>query len=128
MFHFCYSKLQQRFVLKEEISFCKKEIESLLDNLGDLLKVFDQVNEKLQIPLPKPKHEVQFTKAENEMFNHCYKDFAEHLRRQTRLSFRFEKNKTCVFSVNKLERHGDQFTLTEVDNLGYHEIKNLYKN
>ena len=34
VFHFCDSKLQQRFILKEEVSISKKEIESLLDSLG----------------------------------------------------------------------------------------------
>ena len=41
VFHFCDSKLQQRFILKEEVSISKKEIESLLDSLGEFLKVFD---------------------------------------------------------------------------------------
>ena len=55
VFHFCDSKLQQRFILEEEVSISKKEIESLLDSLGDFLKAFDQANkEVLQIPLPKP--------------------------------------------------------------------------
>ena len=30
VFHFCDSKLQQRFILEEEVSISKKEIESLL--------------------------------------------------------------------------------------------------
>ena len=34
VFHFCDSKLQQRFIIKEEVSISKEEIESLLDNLG----------------------------------------------------------------------------------------------
>ena len=41
-FHFCDSKLQQRFILKEEASIYKKEIESLLDSSGEFLKAFDQ--------------------------------------------------------------------------------------
>ena len=44
VFHFCDSKLQQRLILKEEVSIFKKEIESLLDSLGDFLKAFDQAN------------------------------------------------------------------------------------
>ena len=32
VFHFCDSKLQQRFILKEEVSFSKKEIKSLRDS------------------------------------------------------------------------------------------------
>ena len=39
VFPFCDSKLQQRFTLKEEFSISKKENESLLDSLGEFLKV-----------------------------------------------------------------------------------------
>ena len=39
VFHYCDSKLQQRFILKEEVSISKNEIESLLDSLGEFLKV-----------------------------------------------------------------------------------------
>ena len=41
VFHFCNSKLQQRFIPKEEVRISKKEIESLLDSLGEFLKAFD---------------------------------------------------------------------------------------
>ena len=128
VFHFCNSKLQQWFILKEEVSFSKKETESLLDSLGEFVEAFDQVNKVTQIPLPKPKIEIGFTKAKDELFSHCYKDIVEHLNRQIRITFRFEKNKTCVFSIKKFEHYGDQFILTELVNLGYCEIKHLYKN
>ena len=128
MFQFCNSKLQQQFILKEEVSISKKEIESLLDSLGEFLKAFDQANKVLQIPLPKPKFEIGFTKAKDELFSHCYKDIVGHLKRQIRLSFRFEKNKTCVFSIKKFQHYGDQFILTEVVNLVYRKIKHLNKN
>ena len=128
MFHFCDSKLQQRFFLKEEVSISKNKIESLLDSLGEILKAFDQANKVSQIPLPKPKFEIGFTKAKDELFSHCYKDIAEYLNKQIRISFRFEKNNTCVFSIKNFEHYGDQFILTEVVNLGYREIKHLYKN
>ena len=104
------------------------EIESLLDSFGEFLKAFDQANKISQIPLPKLKFETGFTKAKDELFSHCYKDIAEILNRQIRISFRFEKNKTCVFSIKKFEHYGDQFILTEVVNLGYRGIKHLYKN
>ena len=98
VFQFCYSKLQQRFILKEEVSISKQEIESLLDSLGEFLKAFDQANKVPQIPLPKPKFETVFTKAKDELFSHCYKDIVEHLNRQIRLSFRFEKKQDlCLF-------------------------------
>ena len=91
------SKIQQRFILNEEVSISKKEIESLLDSLGEFLKAFDQANKISQITLPKPKFEIGFTKAKDELFSHCYKDIVEHLNRQLWLSFRFEK-KTRVVS------------------------------
>ena len=128
VFHFCNSKLQQRFILREEVSIFKKEIESLLDSLGEFLKAFYQANKISQIPLPKPKFEIGYTKAKDELFSHCYKDIVEHLNRQIRLSFLFERNKTCVFSIKKFEQYGDQFILTDVVNLSYREIKHLYKN
>ena len=105
LFHFCDSKLQQRFNLKEGGRVSKK-----------------------QIPLPKPKSEIGYTKATDELFSHCYKDIVEHLNRQNRSSFRFGKNKTCIFSIKKFDPYGDRFILTEIVNLGYREIKHLYKN
>ena len=63
VFHFCNSKLQQRLFLKEEVSISKKEIESLLDSLGEFLKAFDEANKVSQIPLPKPNFDIGFTKA-----------------------------------------------------------------
>ena len=105
-----------------------KTIESLLDSLGEFLKVFDQANKVSEIPLPKPKFEIGFRKAKDELFSHCYKDILEHLNRQILLSFRFEKKTNCVFSIKKFEQYGDQFIPTEVVNLGYREIKHLYKN
>ena len=128
VFYFCDSKLQQQLNLKEEVSISEKEIESLLDSLGEFLKAFDQANKLSQIPFPKPKFETGFTKAKEELFSHCYKDIIEHLNRQIRLSFLFERNKNCIFSIKKFEHYGDQFILTEVLNLGYRGIKHLYKN
>ena len=84
MFHFCDSKLHERFILKEKVSISKKEIESLLDSLGQFLKAFAQDNKVSQIPLPQPKFEIGFTKAKSELFSHCYKDIVEHLNRQIR--------------------------------------------
>ena len=51
VFHFCDSKLQQRFILKEEVIISKKEIESLLDSLGEFLKASDQATKVSQIPI-----------------------------------------------------------------------------
>ena len=123
VFHFCDSKLQQRFLLNEEVSVSKKEIESLLDSLVEFLKAFDQANKVSQVTLSKPKFEIGFVKAKDEQFSHCCKDKVEHLNRQIRLSFWFETKKTCVFSNKKFEQNGDQFILTKVVKLGYRETK-----
>ena len=63
VFHFCDSKLQQRFIVNQEVSICKNEFESLLNSLGEFLKASDQANKLSQLPLPKPKFEVGFAKA-----------------------------------------------------------------
>ena len=52
VFQFCDSKLQQRFILKEEVSISKEEIESLLGSSGELLKASDQANKLSQIDYP----------------------------------------------------------------------------
>ena len=127
VFQFCESKLQRRFILKEEVSIYKKEIVSLLDSSGEFLKAFVQANKVSQIPIPKPNFEIGITKAKDELFSQGYKDIVEHLNRQIRLSLRFEKNKTCVFSIKKFEQYGNQIIFTEVVNLGYREINHFYK-
>ena len=101
MFHFCDTKLQQRFFLKQEVSNSKEEIESLLDSLGEFPKTLDQANIVSQIPLPKLKFEIGFTKAKDELFSHCYKDIAEHLNIQFRLSFRLEEKTRLVSFPSK---------------------------
>ena len=78
MFHFGDSKLQQQFILKEEVSISKKETESLLDSLGEFLKAIDQANKKSHFPLPQPKFEIGFEKAKHELLSRCYKDIVEH--------------------------------------------------
>ena len=63
VFHFRHSKLQQRFILKEEVSIPKKEIESLLDSLGEFFEAFDQANKVSQIPLPNLRLDLQKQKT-----------------------------------------------------------------
>ena len=101
VFHFCDSKLQQRFLSQGRSQHFQKEIESLLDSLGEFLKDFDQANKVSQIPLPEPKFEVVFTKAKDELISHCHKDIVEHLSRQIQLSFRFEKKTRLVSFPSK---------------------------
>ena len=124
VFHFSHSKVQQRFILKVDVSISKNEVKSLLDSLVEYLKAFDQANKVSQ----KLKFEIGFSKAKDELFNHFEKDIAEHLNTQIRLSFRLEKNKTCVFFVEKCEHYGDQFIHRKSVNLGYRENKHLFKN
>ena len=88
---------------RKNSAFLIKEIESLLDSLGGFLKDFDQSNKVSQIPLPKPKFEIVFTKAKVELFSHCCRNIVEHLNRPILLSLWLEKNKTCVFSIKKLK-------------------------
>ena len=126
VFHFCDSNYSSDFFSRKKSAFPKK-IEFLLDSLGEILKAFDQANKVSQNPLPKPEFEIGFAKAKDELFTHCYKDIVEHLNRQIQLSSRFEKNKTSAFSIKKFGQYGDRFILTEVVNLGYREIKHLYK-
>ena len=102
LFHFCDSKLQQRFILKEEVSISKKEIEPLLDSLGEFLRAFDQANNESQSPLPKPKFEIGFTKAKDDLFSHCKKDIVEHFNKQNRLSLRFEKKQDLLLFHQKV--------------------------
>ena len=82
VFHFCDSKLRQRFILKEEVNISKKEIESPLHSVGEFLKMFDQANKLSPIQLPKRKFQIGYTKAKDELFSHCYKDINEPLNRQ----------------------------------------------
>ena len=44
VFRFCDLELQQRFILREEISISKKEIETLLDSFDEFLKAFDEAS------------------------------------------------------------------------------------
>ena len=44
----------------------------------------------------------ELTKAKDELFNHCYKDIAEHLNRQIRLSFRLKRTRLAFFPSNSL--------------------------
>ena len=83
VFQFYDSKLQQRLTLKEEVSFPKMQIVSLLGSLREFLKIIDQANKVSHISLPQPKIEIGFTKAKVELINHCYKDIVEYLNSQT---------------------------------------------
>ena len=128
LFRFCNLKTQQPYILHEEVNISKRGLTCLVDNLRDFLETFDQTSKCKQIPLPKPKVEIGSTKSKNDLFPHFYKDIIEHPNRQIRVSFWFGKNISCVFSLEKFELHGNQFSLTEIVNLNHREIHHLYKN
>ena len=108
-FQVCDLKTQQRYILQEEVNISKRELTCLVNNLRDFLKTFDQASKCIQIPLPKPKVEIGSTKSKDNLFVHHYNNIIEDPNRQIRLSFRFENNNFCVFSLKKFELHGNLF-------------------
>ena len=128
LFQFCDLKTQQRYILQKEVNISKRELSCLVDNLHDFVKTFDQASKCILVPLPKPKVETGSTKPKDNLFVHHYNDIFEHPNGQIRLSFRFGNNNSCVFSLKKFEKHGNQFILTEIVNLNHREIHHLYKN
>ena len=127
LFQFCKLKTQERYILQEEVSISKRELISLVDSLRNFLKTFDHANKCIQIPLPKPKVAIGYTKSKDNLFVHYYKDVIKHPNRQIRLSFRFGNNNSCVFSIKHFELHGNQFILTEIVNLNHSETHHLCK-
>ena len=128
VFHFCDSKLQQRFILQEGVSISTKQIEFLLDSLGELVKAFDQASKISQIPLPKPEFEIGFTKQKTNRSIIVTRIQLSFWSDKFGYRFGWKEYKTCVFSIKKFEQYDDQFILTQVVNLSYREIKHLYKN
>ena len=55
LFQFFEIKTQQRYILQEEVNNSKRELTCLVDNLRDILKIFDQNSKCIQIPITKPK-------------------------------------------------------------------------
>ena len=128
LFQFCDLKTQQRYIPQKEVKICKRELTCLVDNLRDFLKSFDQASKCIQIPLPKPKVEIGSTNSKNNLLAQYCNDIIEHPNRQIRWSFRFGNNNSCVFSLKKLELHGNQNNLTEIVNVTHREIHDLFKN
>ena len=127
VFKFCDLKAQQRFFLDEEISITKKELAAVLNRLRHFLKQYDHARKATQYRLPKPLQEIGFTLWKDELFSHYYLDIKEHTDRHLRLSFCFEKDKNCCFSLKKFLYRGNQFVLTEIVNLSHNELYELYK-
>ena len=129
LFQFCKLKNQQRFILEEEVSVSIKELAAFLNTLRQFLKQNDKtVKFPALYPLPKPKQEIGFTLFKDELFAHYFQDIKEHCNRQIRLSFRFERNKECCFSIKKFKIVGEQNVLTEIIKLRHCEVHSLYKN
>ena len=128
LFQFGDLKTQRRYILQEEVNISKRELTCLVDNLRDFLKFFYQASKCIQIPPPKPKVEIGSTKPKDNLFAHHSNDIIEHPNRQTRLSFRFGNDNSCMFSLKNFELHGNQFILTEIVNLNHREIHHFYKN
>ena len=129
LFQFCNLKNQQRFILEEEVSVSLKELAAISNTLRQFLKQYDKtVKFPALYPLPKPKQEIGFTLFKDELFAHYFEDLKEHCNRQIRLSFRFERNKECCFSIKKFKIVGEQNILTEIINLRHCEVHSLYKN
>ena len=127
-FRFRDLKTKQRYILQEEVNISKRELTRLVDSLCDFFETFDHSSKCIQIPRPKLKVEIGSTKSKDNLFFHYYNDIIEHPNRQLRLSFRFGKNNSCVFSIKKYELHGNQSILTEIVNLYHREIHHLYEN
>ena len=122
-------KIQQRFILEEEVSVSLKEVAAILNFLRQFLKQYDKtVKFPALHPLPKPKQEIGFTLFKDELFANFFQSLKEHCNRQIRLSFRFECNTECCFSIKKFQIVGDKNVLTEIINLGHREVHSLYKN
>ena len=81
-FHFSDLKLQQRYILQEQVNISKNELNSLVDSVCDLLKFFDKASKSLQIPLLKPKNEIGSTKSKYNPFARYYNDLIEHPNKQ----------------------------------------------
>ena len=127
-FKFCDLKAQQRFFLDEEISITQKVLAAVLNRLRHFLKQYDHARKATLNPLPKPLQVIGFKLWKDELLSHYYLDIKGHTDRHLRLSFRFEKDKNCCFSLKKFLFRGNQFVLTEIVNLSHNELYELYKN
>ena len=79
-----------------------------MNTLRQFLKQYDKaVKFQAVHPLPIPKQEIAFTLLKDEIFAHHYQDIKEHYNRQIGLSFRFERNKECCFSIKKFQNVGE---------------------
>ena len=127
-FNFCNLKNQQRFILEEEVSVSLKELAAILNTLRLFLKQYDKtVKFSAWYPLPKPKQEIGFTLFKDELFAHYFQDIKEHCNRQIRLSFRFERNEECCFSIEKFQIVVEQNVLTDYESTPLRSVQSSQK-
>ena len=106
-----------------------KKLAASLNTLRLFLKQYDKtVKFPALYPLHKPKQEIGFTSFKDELFAQFFEDIKEHCNRQIRLSFRFERNKECCFSIKKFQIVSEQNVLKKIINLRHCEVHSLYKN
>ena len=128
LLQFCNLKIEQGFILEEELSFSLKELAAILNILRQLLKQYDKTVKFTTLhSLPKPKQEIGFTLFKGELFAEFFQEIKEHCNRQIRLSFRFERNKERCFSIKKFQIIGEQNVPTEIINLRHRELHSLQK-
>ena len=72
--------------------------------------------------------EIGSTDSTDNFFSNYYKDIIEHSNRHLCSSFRFQNNKSYVFSSKNFELQGNQFIVLKIVNLKHREIHNFYKN
>ena len=129
LFQYCNLKNQQRFLHEVEVSISLKEFADILNTLCHFLKQnVKTVKFPALYPLSKPKQEIGFTLFKDKLFAHYFQDIKEHCNRHIRLSFRFERNEECCFSIKKFQIICEQKVLIETINLRQCEVHSVYKN
>ena len=129
LFQFCNLKNQQIFILGEEVSVSVKELAAILNTPSQFLKQYDKtVKFPALYPSLKPKQEIGLTLIKDELFAHYFQNIKKHCNRPIRLSFRFERNNGCCFSIKKFQIYGEQNVLKEIIYLRHCEVHNFYQN
>ena len=110
------------------MSVSLKELAAILNTLRQFLKQYEKtVKFPALYPLPKPKQEIGFTLFNDELCVQYFQDLKEHCNRQICLSFRFERNKECCFSIKKFQIVGEQKVLKKTINLRHCEVHSFFK-
>ena len=95
LFQFCNLKNQQGLILEEKVSVSLHEPAVILNTLRQFWKQYDKAVKFPLCPLAKVKQAIGYTLFKDEIFAHYFQDIKEHWNRQTRPSFRSERNKEC---------------------------------